>query len=98
MGAPPPPDAPSIPAQTSAAQSASFQPSVPGPVSICGFQIPGFSFNLSFSLPIPPINFPPPFPFALPLNCDLATALETEVTDGGGRVGTPGLDADPEFG
>lgn len=98
MGFPPPPDGPSVPDQISAGVSASFEPTTPGILAICGFKIPGFSFNLSFKLPIPPLPFPPLFWFALSLKCDLANPIEAEVGFGGGRVGTKGLNADPEFG
>lgn len=97
MGVPPPPDAPDLPEQNAITFSASFEQAPIG-IDICGFPItiPGFGLNLSFSIPFPSFDFPPAFPFFLPTICDLAQALAPKA--GGGRVGDPGLDADPEFG
>lgn len=97
MGVPPPPDAPDLPEQNSIAISASFE-TPPIGIEICGFPIaiPPFGFNLSFVFPFPDFEFPPPFPFFLPAICDLVNAIAKPY--GGGRVGTPGLDDDPEFG
>ncbi len=98
MGFPPPPDAPDVPTQVSIGISASFEPTTPGLLAMCGFKIPGFGFNLTFTFQLPPFQFPPLFFFALALKCDLANPIEAEVGFGGGRIGTSGLNADPEFG
>lgn len=97
MGVPPPPDALDLPAQNAITISASFE-TPPIGISICGFPltIPPFGFNVSFSIPIPEFQFPPPFPFFLPMLCDLINPIASKY--GGGRVGDPGLDADPEYG
>ena len=95
-GSPPPEDAPSPEAQDQSAVDASFEPTDSG-ISLCGFAIPGFAFNLAFNIPFPPaFDFPPPFSLPLAIPCPLA--LAEDAPDGGGRVGDLGLDADPEFG
>lgn len=97
MGSPPPPDAPSLPDQAAISLSASFEPSPTG-LEICGFAIPGFSFNLSFRIPFPSFDFPPSFFFALALKCDLSNPIDADFGVGGGRVAkpVPGLDEDFE--
>lgn len=97
VGFPPPPNAPSLPEQAQVSASLAFPPSPTGP-SLCGFAIPGFSVNLTFTLPAFPPDFSVPIPnlfFALPLNCDLANQLPA--VSGGGRKPNP-PPPDPEFG
>ena len=89
MGFPPAPDAPSLPEQDSIGASISFQPSPTG-LELCGFKIPGFSFNISFKLPkLPSFDFPPLFFFALSLKCDLSNPISADFGFGGGRTGNP---------
>lgn len=92
--------APLLPSQISAGAEASFQPVLPGVLgliaALCGFQLPGFDFSISFSLELPP--FPPSFlfMFALGLSCDLSDPIEAKFEYGGGRLpsAVPELDAD----
>lgn len=101
MGAFPPADAAPPSAQDAAAAAASFAPSPPAGPSICGFALPGLpGFPPPFSIPFPDFGFPPAWLKLPPLPsiCDLAKAIVDEVEDGGGRVGTKGLEADPEYG
>lgn len=95
MGFPPPPDAPSLAVQDALELQAGFATGPIGP-SLCGFQIPGFSFQLGFRLPIPTFAFPPSIFFALALQCDLANPLSLQFGAGGGRVAStiPEIDAD----
>jgi len=93
MGSPPPEDAPLAGADA----DAGFEPSPTG-ATICGFGLPLFVYNLSFFLNLPDFGFPPSFNFMIALNCDLSDPIEAEFGFGGGRVGTSGGDADPEFG
>jgi len=96
MGFPPPPDAPSLADQQSLSLSVALAPSPTG-FEICGFQIPGFEFNVTFRIPgFPSFDFPPFFFFALALNCDLSNPISAGF--GGGRAGTSGLEDDEEFG
>jgi len=98
MGFPPPVDAPLLPEQTQASVDASFIPAPTGPL-LCGFGIPGFTFNISFRLPgFPSFDFPPLFFFGLSFKCDLSNPIDADFGFGGGRTGTTGLDDDPEFG
>jgi hypothetical protein len=94
-----PPDAPDLPTQLAAGVSASFQPTTPGILAMCGFKIPGFDFSLSFLLLLPGFDFPPSFffLFALSLKCDLANPLEASVAFGGGRSPSYVADLDAEF-
>jgi len=101
MGFAPPADAPSPDEQDAAATAASFAPSTPAGPSVCGFALPGLPpFPPSFSLPFPPdFGIPPAWLLPpLPSLCDLAKSIADEVGDGGGRVGTKGLDDDAEYG
>lgn len=92
MGFEPPKDAPSPAVQDAATASASFEPT-PGGLSLCGFSLPFFKFNLSITLPaIPFPPFPPTFNFALGLNCDLSHPLSAEFEFGGKRVPVLGPD------
>lgn len=95
MGFPPPPNAPDLPQQAATSAELAFPPAPTGP-ELCGFEVPGFTFNVSFSLPpLPTFDFPPELNFALPLNCDLANAFP-EVSGGGRKPNPP--PPDPEFG
>lgn len=98
MGFPPPTDAPTPTEQDAAEAAASFAPS-PSGESLCGFAFPGLpAFPPSFNFSFPPdFGFPPAWAFPpLPTLCDLANALGS-VAFGGGRVGTLGLEKDPEY-
>jgi hypothetical protein len=89
MGFAPPEDAPSLPAREAASVSISFAPAPTG-LSICGFTIPGFNFNLTFRLPgLPKFDFRPLFFFALALKCDLSNPIDADFGFGGGRMGNP---------
>jgi hypothetical protein len=75
---------------------AGFELAPTGP-SLCGFGIPGFSFNISFALP--PLDIPPDLSFliGLALQCDLSDPLDVSFGPGGGRKPTgddPDLDPD----
>lgn len=96
MGSPPPEDAPEPSAQDAATAEATFEAAPSGATLLCGFPIPGFTFNLNFKIPGFDFAFPPTFFFALSLKCDLSDPIDADF--GGGRVGDEGLDADPEFG
>jgi hypothetical protein len=87
MGYPPPPDAPSLPEQAAIGASLSFEPS-PSGLAICGFQLPGFNFNLSFRIPLPSFDFPPIFFFGLALKCDLSDPISANAGFQG-RSGQP---------
>lgn len=90
-------DAPSIEEQDALELAAGFESGPIGP-EICGFQIPGFSYNLGFKLRLPTFffQFPPTFFFALGLQCDLSNPVDLTYGYGGGRVGyvPPEIDAD----
>lgn len=93
MGQAPPKNAASPADQAGASADAGFSPSPTGP-SLCGFGLPGFTFNVSFRLP----GFPPPLPtfsWFLGLKCDLSDPLSAQFGFGGGRVSQADADADP---
>lgn len=97
-GFPPPLDAPPIDEQKATEQLVSLAPS-PAGADLCGFAIPGFSFNVTFRLPNPlgdVLDFPPGLNLAVGLKCDIDDPID--LPSGGGRAGTLGLDDDPEFG
>lgn len=99
MGVPPPPTPPSPPTFPSPPGGIALNASVgippTGPL-ICGFGIPGFTFSIGFTIPIPEFDFPPAWFFALSLNCDLSNPISAEFGFGGGRNAKTGLDKDPE--
>ena len=98
MGYFPPANAPSPSDQASASASAGFAPSPAGP-SLCGFQLPLFSYNIGFHLPkFPPFPFPPTFSFFIGLSCNLDQPFSASFGFGGGRVTTVDPDSDPEYG
>lgn len=90
MGFPPPVNLP--PGKPSASADVGFEPAPDGP-SLCGFGIPGFTFNFSIRFPLPTFDFPPNFNFMIGLNCDLANPISATVAFGGGRK--PNADPDP---
>jgi hypothetical protein len=94
----PPPDAPTPSEQDAASAAAAFAPSPPAGPSVCGFALPGLPpFPPSFNLSLPDFGFPPAWLLPpLPTVCDLAKVVADGVADGGGRVGTKGLEDDPE--
>ncbi len=66
--------------------------------ALCGFQLPSFDFPFSFNFAFPPsFAFPPAFNFSIALRCDLADPIDADVGFGGGRVGTTGLEDDPDY-
>lgn len=97
MGSPPPPDGPPPEEQAAIDASASFEAGPPV-TSLCGLEIPSFSF--SFGLLLSGISFPPPIPkikISLGISCDANNPIDVTagVEYGGGRVAT--FDPDPDL-
>lgn len=98
MGFPPPPDAPSLEEQNALAVNAKFSPGLPV-ASLCGFTLPILSILFSINIPgLPfPIPFPPNIAILIGLNCSLSNPLNISggVSYGGGRIAS--FDPDPDL-
>jgi hypothetical protein len=95
MANPPPKSEPPPEEQDLVEAGIDFDPNPPTAATLCGFQLPKFTFGFEFLLPelppclVDPTSCLPPIPF-ISLNCDLADPIS--VGWGGGRE----TNVDPE--